>query len=155
MLVAKKYFVWTWILALFIATAGISVEQIYCYCLGKTSIAFFRSDAACQAKKRTDTANCCKKKVRACCEQKEAGSSKDHGCTHKTVKVFQLKTAFIVDQSIEKGQVLADLPSLDAPTFVFSAPTNLPLAPDVVAFPPSPPLPSGRELCIWHHQFLC
>jgi hypothetical protein len=155
MLVAKKYFVWTWILALFIATAGISVEQIYCYCLGKTSTAFFRSDAVCQAKKRKDTANCCKKKVLSCCEQKEAGSSKDHGCTHKTVKVFQLKTAFIVDQSLEKSQVLTDLPFLYAPTYAFSAPAYLRLAPDVVAFPASPPLPSGRELCILHHQFLC
>jgi hypothetical protein len=34
--VAKKYFVWIWVFALFTATAGISFEQIYCYCLGKT-----------------------------------------------------------------------------------------------------------------------
>lgn len=155
MLVAKKYFVWIWVFALFTATAGISFEQIYCYCLGKTSIAFFRSDAACQAKKSTDTSKCCKKKVLSCCEQKATGTQKDHGCTHKTVKVFQLKTAFIVDQSLEKGQVLADLPFFYAPIYIFSAPAYLRLAPDVVAFPASPPLPSGRELCIWHHQFLC
>jgi hypothetical protein len=155
MLVAKKYFVWTWILALFIATAGISVEQIYCYCLGKTSTAFFRSDAACQAKKRTDTANCCKKKVLSCCEQKEAGTQKDHCCTHKTVKVFQLKTAFIVDQSFEKNAVIADLPLFLAPTIFLSAPVSLYQTLKSAAFPASPPLPSGRELCIWHHQFLC
>ncbi|MBK8194490.1 MAG: hypothetical protein IPK76_15225 [Lewinellaceae bacterium] len=37
----KKTFAWLWMAALLTATMGISVQQIYCYCAGKTSISIF------------------------------------------------------------------------------------------------------------------
>ncbi|MFN0037400.1 MAG: hypothetical protein ACKVUS_20260, partial [Saprospiraceae bacterium] len=44
----RKSFVWIWMAALFSATMGLSVQQVYCYCLGKTTVSFFAADDACQ-----------------------------------------------------------------------------------------------------------
>jgi hypothetical protein len=151
---AKNYIVWIWVFALFTATAGISFEQIYCYCLGKTSISIFKTTDACLAKKSV-AKSCCKPKLPACCEKPKQHADKAHDCTHKTVKVFQLKTVFIVEKSLEKPVFPAFYlePLVFLPVFEGSP---LPFQGVLSKFSyESPPWLSGRDICIRHQTFLC
>ena len=95
---AHKSFVWLWMAALLSASAGVSVQQVYCYCLGKTTVSLFLADEICQCEKSTTLpAGCCSKKAvpakRSCCEKSDA---EERGCTKRSTKVFQLKTEFEV-----------------------------------------------------------
>lgn len=153
---AKKSFVWVWMVALLLATVGISVHQIYCYCLGKTTYTLFSPSQEDCAKKvfAKISANCCKKapEHKSCCAAQ--APAKEHDCTKKTTKVFQLKTEFVVDKPFEKT---FDFPLWlhDLPFFVrhlrpalCEASTHFNKAP-----PPSPP--SGWQICLEHQLFRC
>ena len=66
----KKTFAWLWIAALLTATIGISVQQIYCYCLGKTTFPLFSAGEGCSAEKKAAKPDCCarhKKQKSSCC----------------------------------------------------------------------------------------
>lgn len=133
-----KIFVLSWLFTLLIATVGISVEQIYCYCMGNTKIALFPGESGCCKPQKT----CCKK------------NQKHRNCTHKTVKVHQLKTEAVstpVEFKFFCSPFLLPepLPSLAVGT-VDCQHTALHL-PDFALPPPI----SGRIRCIKHQQFLC
>lgn len=156
-----KSFAWTWILAILAASIGVSVEQVYCYCLGKTSVSLFVADDACQATDAvvqiTDNQSCCKKKrlenASDCCNQKDRNS---RDCTHKTTRYHQLKTAFEVGKPGLKKLVLPDLsaPSVSflQPDWTFPTSTCL-LKSYGLEFRP-PPI-SGRMKGVWQGVFRC
>ncbi len=149
-----RILVWLWIFTLSLATVGISVHRVYCYCIGHADISLFVA-AQDECKSATSTSSkefgCCAPKLalkKACCEQSD--DSKD--CTEKSVKVFQLKPDFLV--------VKADLASFDfdfVPTYSHFEIDSI--FPNFLPYPapafPRPPPRSGRLICITHGVFLC
>jgi hypothetical protein len=155
---ATKSFSWLWIATLLTATVGVSVQRMYCYCVGATTISFFTAGDPCLADQRTDDFDCCPKPpsrpVQSCCEQPtDTCSAGEHdGCMEKSTKVFQLKTEFLVDKPFEK--------TFDCPLWIEKMPMFRryfrPALCEVVYFgkPPPPPL-SGRDISLRHQLFRC
>ncbi len=142
--------------ALVIATIGVSVQQMYCYCLGKTTTSLVTLRATTVPAKHEEPSACCKKESApkpSCCVKKTVSSKKGQGCTKKTTQVFQLKTEFLVDHPFEK--------SFDFPLWINDFPMLRRMTRPVIcdasifhqALPP-PPV-SGRDLCLRHHLCLC
>lgn len=154
-----KFFAGLWIAALLSSTVGVSVQRIYCYCIGQTSVAFFAtSEGGCYLKGHAVDLPCCAKKSTSqysgCCKKKEASAETQRGCTKKTTQVFQLRTEFLVDKPFEKS---FDWPAWSDEIHVFKylscemwCGVCLPNKPP----PGSPPL-SGRTICLRHQLFLC
>ncbi len=165
----NKSFVWLWMAALLSASVGVSVQKVYCYCLGKTSVSLFDADDACQAGNidrvtqshpvnisSVQESDCCAKKVSpskpACCQKP---APEKQGCTKKTTQVFQLKTEFEVGS--------ADFKKLDFPKAWTIIPSFQAFPPvfwdvqqgDFQAFERPPPSPSGRMICVRHGVFRC
>jgi len=143
--------------ALFTATVGVSVQQIYCYCLNKTTISWFAGDDNCRVKETaaTKTASCCRKQRASCCEKRAHKEQSGKPCTKKTTRVFQLKTEFVLEKQLEKQESQPfEAPSIvDILAFIpFSTPTDA----EIVQTPPEPPPPlSGRNICLRHQLFRC
>ena len=151
-------FTWLWIAALLSATIGVSVQQMYCYCIGATTISFFTPVDACATDQRTDDSVCCPKPslppVQSCCDRPaDTCSAGEHdGCMEKSTKVFQLKTEFVVDKPFEK--------TLDCPLWIEKMPVFRrffrPALCDVGTFSkPPPPALSGRDISLRHQLFRC
>ncbi|HRI59064.1 MAG TPA: hypothetical protein PK228_05065 [Saprospiraceae bacterium] len=154
---AIKSFAWLWIAALLTATVGVSVQQIYCYCLGKATVSFFSIQHTCAAEKRTDVSDCCRRPssrpAHSCCEQKaETCTNEQGGCMEKSTKVFQLKTEFVVDKPFEKNY--------DCPLWIEKMPVFRrflrPVVCETIFTDKSPPPPlSGRDICLRLQIFRC
>lgn len=152
----KKTFAWLWMAALLTATIGISVRQIYCYCLGKTTISVFTSGDACASVTQATPKDCCtkaRKQAPSCCDKNGKNSAHDRGCTKKSTKVFQLKTEFVVENPFEK--------SFEGPLWLQESPMFRHFTRPVFCCEQSffnkapPPSPSGRDICLRHHLFRC
>ncbi len=161
----NKSFVWLWMAALLSASVGVSVQKVYCYCLGKTTISLFAADDACQTHSGGKIQNlvnkyletgCCAKKVLpskpACCEKPDP---EKQGCTKKTTQVFQLKTEFEVGSTDFKKfdfpKAWAIAPKFDAFSPVFLHVQQV----DFQGFERPPPSPSGRMICVRYGVFRC
>jgi hypothetical protein len=151
----NKSFVWLWMAVLLSASVGVSIQQVYCYCIGKTTVSLFTAEDSCQVANIADLADCCKKTApskKSCCEKPDA---EKQGCTKKTTKVFQLKTEFEVGN--------AGFKKLDAPKswgFVPALASIVEVAPlaqngGFQAFERPPPPLSGRMICIRQGVFRC
>jgi len=149
---------WLWIASLFIATVGVSGTQIYCYCVGKTTISLFTDDDACREKQESNPTTCCSKTEdkshKSCCEN-PAGDNDSNGCTKKTTKVFQLKTEFTVQEKLfEKLPLLLfELPPAISPYLVSNALLRIPKT-GFPCYAQPPPLP-GRMICVRYGVFRC
>lgn len=143
--------------ALLTATVGVSVQQIYCYCLGKTTVALFVAEDACASDDQAESPACCTKPVprpTAPCYQKNGHNGlKNHdGCMEKSTKVFQMKTEFVVDKPFEKP--------LDGPFWMPEMPMfrhffrSAVCEAKILNKAPPPPL-SGRDICLRHQLFRC
>lgn len=141
--------------SLLTATVGVSVQQMYCYCAGKTTFSFFHEAVdACVA--QTDQARdaCCKIDPPPCCRD-EAGTADAHGCTKESVQYFQLKAEYLVAQPLDK--------SFDFPVWADEYPAYLRLFRPVMceacqphkAVPDGPPPLPGRVICVRHAVFRC
>ncbi len=141
--------------ALVIATIGVSVQQMYCYCLDKTTTSLVTLHASAVPAKQEEASACCKKESApkpSCCTKKKLSPKK--GCTKKTTQVFQLKTEFLVDHPVVEK-------SFDFPLWINDFPMLRRMARPVIcdaaifhqALPP-PPI-SGRDLCVRHQLALC
>lgn len=156
---AKKSFSWFWLATLLIATTGVSLQQIYCYCLGQTTTTLFSAEMPCAiaASPEIQPKGCCKEKnvpaPSSCCKKKAASSKSDRGCTKKTTKVLQLKTEFLVDNPVDKA--------FDFPLWINDFPMLRRMSRPVIcevnifhkALPP-PPV-SGRDLCLRYELARC
>ena len=163
---ALKSFVWLWMAALLSATMGMSVQQVYCYCEGKTTVSLFDLEDACLSADAKEVSlsypihiigtGCCAQKVaatkHACCK---APQPQQRGCTKKTTQVFQLKTEFEVGSSdfkkLEPPQTWAIAPGY--PVFF----TGLTKVQSRVfqRFEQPPPALSGRMICVRYGVFRC
>jgi hypothetical protein len=156
---ATKSITWLWIASLLIATVGVSGQQIYCYCMGKTTFSLFVAPDGCAEKPLPETQKCCavnhSKIPKSCCE-KERQVKTAHGCTQKTTKVFQLKTEFTVQEKLTEQ--LPDF-SIEMETPVVPLPVCICVVPDhfvgIQSYPLPPPPLSGRMLCVRYGVFRC
>ena len=154
----NKSLVWLWMAALLSASIGVSIKQVYCYCVGKTTVSLFSSADACQAEKMAAiSSDCCSvekaPKKTSCCDKPD---KEDSGCTKKTTQVFQLKTEFEVSNS--------DFKKLDTPKtwaippafqFIIERVKNF-LGTDCCSFERPPPSTlSGRMICVRYGIFRC
>lgn len=161
----RKSFAWLWMAALLSATMGVSVQQVYCYCVGKTTVSLFAADDACQAKHidgltqshpiNNLSGSCCKKPAPtkpSCCEKPEPDKQ---GCTKKTTQVFHLKTEFEVSHSdfkkLDPPKAWASLP----PFPIFSSSFLKARKCAFQSFERPPPSLSGRAICVRHGVFQC
>ena len=154
---AHKSFVWLWMAALLSASAGVSVQQVYCYCLGKTTVSLFSADEICQREKSTTLpAGCCSKKAvpakRSCCEKSDA---EERGCTKRSTKVFQLKTEFEVASTDFRKLEAPRIWEIEPVFFTFTC--NEPVVQKVnrSRFEYPPPELSGRLRCLRFGVFRC
>ncbi len=159
MMILSRTFAWLWMAALLTATVGVSVQRIYCYCVGETTISLFVADDACSMRQPSAVADCCAKKqrpspTRPCCEKGgEMADQQDGDCTQKTTQVFQLKAEFLVDKPFEKN---FDLPAWADEQFIFRQFLRQRLCEVPVQSnrpPPAPPPVSGRMTCVRHQVF--
>jgi hypothetical protein len=151
----RKYVSWSLIAALLVATMGVSVHQIYCYCAGETSISFF--DAAPSCGKTAASGDCCRAELPACCAKMAQKSrcekeSDDGDCTKKTTKVFQLKVKYLVEYEGFKTFAPAALAPVPA---VWPLPVACEITYIRKALNKAPPPPSGREIGIRLQTLRC
>ncbi|MDX1911702.1 MAG: hypothetical protein SFV22_09475 [Saprospiraceae bacterium] len=148
--------IWVWMTALLASGVGVSIQQVYCYCVGKTTVSLFVADDACRAE--PSLPNCCKQEQvppkAACCEKKNAGNHE--GCTKKTTKVFQLKTAFEVGhfslKKLDAPKVWKYIPAFPSPVLPSR---SIFAAADGRFERPPPYAPGGRMLCVRYGIFRC
>ena len=147
--------------ALLSATIGISVQQMYCYCVGKTTVAIFSEavDACGMARRPEKKAACCTiptpAKQGCCSGEAQDTAFKAQGCSRKSVQVFQLNVEFLVGQPLDL--------SFDLPIWADEFPEYMRLFRPVVcealisnkAPPAPPPSCSGRVICLRHGMFRC
>ena len=160
--IVKKSIAWTWMFALLIATVGVSVHQVYCYCAGIQTVSFFAIADQCEGQRASESARpaCCAKKMteeRACCKKDAQGSQKGkHGCTKKSVRVFQLKTEFTLEQKAAEKNLHVDLDLAILPVVACTAVATPPTAQVSISTFPNPPPPlSGRMICVRHGIARC
>lgn len=152
-------FAWLWMAALLTATVGVSVQRIYCYCVGETTVRLFVADDVCQMHQPSAMAGCCAQKqhpsaTRSCCEKSgDKAAHPDGGCTKKNTQIFQLKAEFLVDKPFEKN---FNLPAWADEQFIFRQFLRQRLCEVPVQSnrpPPAPPPVSGRMTCVRHQVF--
>lgn len=133
----------------FVATTGLSVHHLYCYCKGEMVTSIFRPDEPCEmAEKASPTKSCCKGTT--CGNPSDDG--RKHNCSDCTSQFVKLDAKYL-------------LPTFfDLKPFDFIAPQNLHfIAPQIVGVQNSmlcwqhdlPPPPSGKALLPWIQSFLC
>lgn len=148
--------------ALFTATMGVSVHQIYCYCAGMQTVSFFNVSEKCSAKEAIAAAsvpNCCSKEKseHSCCKKKSQDSKKENsGCKKKTTRFFQLKTEFTLTEK-ESGKVFQEFSGLLVPPVFAWLPLHERTGEQTCFqdFPNPPPPLSGRMICVRHCVALC
>lgn len=154
-----KWIVWLWLFSLLTASAGVSVQQIYCLCAGKTTYAIFETPLECAVEKAVHPDACCTPQSRvsekSCC-QKSANQQNTRGCTKKSSRYFQLKTeCTLATKALESVKVFLLLPGIlepVAPELVFI--TDTPGIGFTSFAQPPPPLP-GRVICLRNGVFRC
>ncbi len=152
------FFVWLWLSTLLGASTGVSVQRIYCYCLGQSVSTVFQTVHKCPAQHKApiELPSCCAAATKACsaavsipdCEAAD-------DCTDKTVKVFKLKFESLVESLFQKD--------FDAPIWFPADPSFKKLLRPVICSacntgkaPPAPPPPlSGRMICLRHEMLRC
>lgn len=143
--------------ALLTATVGVSVQQIYCYCMGEATVSIFGAHDACVAEERSGAPECCQPtpapEAQSCCGKEDESCSGEHdGCMEKSTRVFQMKTEFLVDKPFEK--------TFDCPLWIEKMPIFRRYFRPVVceaniSGTSLPPPLSGRDICLRHQTFRC
>ena len=131
----------------FVATTGLSVHHLYCYCKGEMVTSLFRPNEPCAfLEQKAPAKKCCKSTVCAAPTPDKKHHCSD--CTSEFVKldakylpsIFDLKTVdFVAPQTVH----------FHLPTFVFIEKNALRWEQDL------PPPPAGKELLPWIQSYLC
>jgi len=154
---ANKSFVWLWMAALLSASIGVSVQQVYCYCLGQTTVSLFSVAEVCQHQKSVvQSKDCCSKKAlpvkRSCCEKPDP---EQRGCTKRSTKVFQLKTEFEVASSDFKKLEVSGAWKIEPVFFNFACSEAVAQKTYLPRYEYPPPGLSGRLRCLRFGVFRC
>ncbi|MCF8247605.1 MAG: hypothetical protein K9J37_21270 [Saprospiraceae bacterium] len=132
---------------IFVASTGLSVHHLYCYCKGEMVTSFLRPDEPCEiTENQSPKENCCKGVT---CSNTDEG--KKHDCSDCTSVLVKLDTKYLPT-------------SFDLKLFDFAAPqmVQFPL-PEVISFEKNllhwqqdlPPPPAGKTLLPWIQSYLC
>lgn len=162
----QKWIVWLWALSLLVATTGISLHQIYCFCVGERSVSIFKQpqdacligDACVAGESLSPKYNCCKKKAQTtkpCCKT-DKSSVHDGSCSRKSTQFFKLKTELQSPQVEQFDLAKASFPieaSGICPSFNVVFP-NVARQFSLSAADLPPPI-SGRHLCLRYGVFRC
>lgn len=151
--------VWLWMLTLLTASVGVSVQQIYCYCAGKTTYAVFETPLECVVEKAKLPDHCCQPardhQKKSCCD-KTSDRQKNDGCTQKSSRYFQLKTEYTLGaKSFELTKapcLLQDMLAPEYPALEFATDTP---GKGFESFAEAPPPLPGRIICLQHGVFRC
>ncbi|MCU0346006.1 MAG: hypothetical protein MUC59_03615 [Saprospiraceae bacterium] len=132
----------------FVATTGLSVHHLYCYCKGEVVTSILRPEDPCELAEKQPTA-------KSCCKGTTCGKpseEKGHNCADCNSEYVKLDVKYLLP-------TFFDLKPLD-----FVAP-QLPFLPQggVVALEKNllrwqqdlPPPPAGKELLPWIQSYLC
>ena len=129
-----------------VATTGLSVHHLYCYCKGEMVTTLFHPDEPCGMMEQASSKSCCKENT---CES--AATHKKHHCSDCTSVFVKLDAKYLPS--------FLDLKYLDfvaPPTphyikneFVFLIKNVLRWEQDL------PPPPAGHELLPWIQSYLC
>jgi hypothetical protein len=162
----QKWIVWFWALSLLVSTTGISLHQIYCFCVGERSVSIFtQPQDACLASNTcvageslATTYNCCKKKAQSaqsCCKA-DKSSDHDGSCAHKTTQFFKLKSE-LQSQQLEQFDLAKASFSIEASGICSSFDLVFPFAARQLPLFSAdlPPPISGRHLCLLYCIFRC
>jgi hypothetical protein len=153
----KIYLIGLWAVALLGSTAGVSIHQVYCYCVGETTVSLFEAEDACHMEDVAALAdNCCKRPEKpvekSCCEKP---AEKNDGCTKKTTTVVKLKAEYEVShhdfKKLDVGKYFLEaavfpFPPIWAPKVSKTASSH---------FDRPPPPVSGRMKCVRQGVFRC
>ncbi|MCC6724268.1 MAG: hypothetical protein IT258_07120 [Saprospiraceae bacterium] len=135
--------------SVFVATTGLSIHHLYCYCKGEMVTSIFRPDEPCKlAEKQSPAKNCCKGSTCG-----KPTDEQEHNCADCTSQFVKLDVKYL-------------LPTFfDLKPFVFVAPQPVHFDNDVHFAVGEkmllrwqqdlPPPPGGRELLPWIQSFLC
>lgn len=179
---AQKWTVWLWMAAVLTATVGVSVERLYCYCLGEARIALFTKVSDTCQDKNANTAH----RAMACCDRRDQQQNSrgltccalvkgetpvgcdplnksngdvsvpawsDAGCVHKSCQYHQWQAEGLLDKQ--------DSWKFDFPCWFKESPFfrhfTRPVLCQTTKSPRlthAPPL-SGRERCVLYHIYRC
>ena len=154
-----RFFSGLWTASLLLATMGLSVHALYCYCLGKTTYSLLApAQMACQ--KQEEVKSCCQLPAKEvltpqCCAAKK--TIKKNKCSKSTTEVVALHP----DMQVENGtvwmavSVLALSPAI-LPAFQLFTTNNAVAASSYSRPPPdNTAVPSGWQICLLNEVFRC
>jgi hypothetical protein len=151
----QKYIpiLWLWMTALLLSTIGISVQQIYCYCVGETMFSLGVGTESPCVRVLPKSESCCKKVTQpSCCSKETVQDEAAPCCSKKPVKIFQLNAKYTVGQPLYK--------KFNCPLWADELPAFLRLYRPVICdaslsnkVPPDLPPRSGRDRCVRHAFF--
>jgi len=127
-----------------VATTGLSVHHLYCYCKGETVTSLFKPTDDCE--KEANDKPCCKSKT---CGQNLATSK--HSCTDCTSEFVKLDVKYLPSFLDLKLQGFS---APQIPQFAFLRQFNLEKNAPHWAHDLPPP-PAGKALLPWIQSFLC
>ncbi|TNE52600.1 MAG: hypothetical protein EP344_15655 [Bacteroidetes bacterium] len=153
----KISLIWLWMAALFTSTVGISVQQLYCFCVGETTFSLFdEAIDACAGEKAVSADACCKVAPPPCCAAEDTVATDEHGCTKKSVRVLRLNVEYLIGQPLDKT-LTYPVTALIAPVWQYTFQPPWRCSPTLTnkAPPPLPPCLSGRMISLRHEVFRC
>ena len=132
----------------FMATTGLSVHHLYCYCKGEMVTSIFRPDEPCElAERQSPSKSCCKGSTCG-----KPSDEKKHNCSDCTSQFVKMEADYLLP-------TFFDLKSFD---FVALQATDFAVLHIVVEIAnllrwqqDIPPPPGGKELLPWIQSFLC
>jgi hypothetical protein len=128
-----------------LATTGLSVHHLYCYCKGEMVTALFRPAEPCKmAEKSSPGKNCCKGGT--CCPEKQ------HNCTDYSSEFVKLEAKYLLPSFFAFKALEAVIPQAHSLRhFCWPAPSkNAPRWEQDL-----PPPPCGKQLLPWIQSYLC
>lgn len=129
----------------FIATTGLSVHHLYCYCKGEIVTSIFCPDEPCGVAEKATQRDCCKGTT---CPS--AANETRHKCADCTSEFVKLDVKFLP----AFFDLKLSLPP--APQFVHVAFFEIPVVKQTaICHKPALPPPAGKELLPWVQSFLC
>ncbi|MBK9016436.1 MAG: hypothetical protein IPM82_21505 [Saprospiraceae bacterium] len=131
----------------FVATTGLSVHHLYCYCKGEMVTSLFRPDEPCElSEKQSPATNCC---TGSSCGKMDG--EKKHNCADCTSIFVKLDAKYLPSFFDLKLQAFfaPQTANFTQPSFIVLVKNALRWQQDL------PPPPAGKELLPWIQSYLC
>lgn len=134
----------------FVATTGLSVHHLYCYCKGEMVTSIFRSGGSCSiAEQKTAKKSCCKSSTSTC-----GMTNGQHDCTDDGTSEFvKLDVKYLLPTFFDLKLVDFYAPQ----TSVFPILSLVVFEKNALRWEQDlpPPPPAGKALLPWIQSYLC